>query len=110
VDEVCQFNGDHLRAGGEGGDGRGVVPFHLQYFDQSCIGVGKWSSVSEASFSALNPGRWWKMNPSPFDEPLLFSDSMEALGLAKPPRGRSPRTAVSACFAFARLAFLMRGR
>lgn len=41
---------------------------------------------------------------------LLFSDSMEALGRAKPPRGGLPQpTAVSVCFAFGRLAFLTRG-
>jgi hypothetical protein len=44
------------------------MPFHLQYFDQSCLGVGNSSSVREASFSALSPVRSWKTKPSPLEE------------------------------------------
>ena len=34
-----------------------------RYFDQSCLGVGNWSSVREASFSALMPGAVVKDKP-----------------------------------------------
>ena len=26
----------------------GVMPFHLQYLDQNCLGVGNWSRLREA--------------------------------------------------------------